>query len=129
MHNRRKQAGPKEAVHEEAHGSIRRLAELGSQGEYGAADGRRGQSGVIHDLQARLTVKRKVRTGHAGPPHDKDDAQVVQLIAKAVHIGAVVGKGVKGGGQHEADDYAEVVDADGHSIRGADSIVPRGERL
>ena len=36
---------------------------------------------------------------------------MVELVAEAVHVGAVVGKGVKGCGEDEADDDAEVVDA------------------
>lgn len=51
------------------------------------------------------------------PPHDENDAQMIELVSEAVHLGAVVGKGVECGGEEEAGDYAEAVYRHRHAVR------------
>lgn len=98
VRKRQEQTGAETGVHEETHGPVPRLAELGTQREDAAADGGAGQQRKVDVARGRVAVKGKVCARHSGSPHDKDDAEVVELVAELVHPGTVVRKGVEDGG-------------------------------
>jgi len=86
----REQARPEEGVHQKAHQPVCRPSELGPQSEYPAASSGAGQQGKVEIAYRVVVVKPEMGARNAGSPHDQDNAEVVELIAKPVHVGAVV---------------------------------------
>lgn len=117
--NRRKQARPQETIHQEPSSPVAGLSKLGLQRENGATQGSRADGQEIEPSQLRVTAKSKVNARYPCPPHDKDDAEVVELVAKAVHLRRVVRECMENCREGEANHHAEIVDRYGHHVTGA----------
>jgi len=116
MDDRREKARTKEGVHEEPHEPVGGPPELGTQGENPTANSRGGEKREVEVANRVVVVETEMGPRNTRPPHDKHDAEVIQLVAKLVHVGAVVREGVKDGREDEADDDAGEVHPDSESI-------------
>lgn len=74
------------------------------------------ESHMIKKLKVRLTVKSEMHSGYASPPHDKNNTEMIQLIAEPMHISAMVCEGMEDCRENEANNYTEVVCANGNHI-------------
>lgn len=128
MDDRGEEACPEEGVHQKPYQPVRWLPELGLQREYPAADSGTGQQGKVEIAYCVVMVEPKVCPRDAGAPHDQDDAEVIELVAEFVHLGAVVRQSVIDGREDEADYDARKIDANGETILEGEAVwKPRPE--
>ncbi|MCJ1370495.1 hypothetical protein MMC20_001708 [Loxospora ochrophaea] len=83
----------------------------------------RNRTEAIEYLDVRRTVESKVGGWDSTAPDDEHNTEVIKLITKGVHFGAVVGEGVKARRQNEANGHSAVKDENGNDIAKSGGVI------
>lgn len=96
-----------------ADGAVGGCFEAGVQRRGEADEGEGGDEGGVGVAEGRVAGEAVVEAGHEGAPDEEGDAGVVERVEGGGYAWRVVGEGVVGGGDGEAEEGGEVEGREG----------------